>query len=617
MMILIKLFWLLILLALDVCTTVAEKDVEITTLYAGTMQVQYKYENGTMATVPCPRYFVTLPATSVQAEIKYKLEHERWSDRVILDLLYYSLQHGSVSGPSSSNNKNTSSTQKQQIQWDILQRGENSHCKWEGITCNKKNEVIQIVVFGLGVSGTLPNELHQMSQLERFNVRNNKIQGTLPASYGSMSNLRLFNAQRNEISGSIPESYRGMINITSFFLSDNSLTGTISSTVLHDWKKLMHLDLSRNRFEGPFPVGLFEDKLQLFNVSLSHNALTGTFPAILTKLEGLKLLDLNNNKLTGQLPRLEDSAPNLIELKIGSNQLTGTIPTEILLLSKIQKLELGDNLLTGTLPRGDDVVDRLEAVPTGGKWGDIKALKHLDLRSNQLSGTIPAQLAVGLSRLTKLDLGFNFLEGTLPTTFGLMKRLQFLLLPYNNLEGSIPVELVNTSKLLKFNFTENRFTYLPTAICDRADITKETIYFYLMGCNVFMCERGSFTLNGAQDMYTNCQFCKGLKGPEADYIGRATCPTQKFLYGDLNMDNDLSETEILRLFHTSTGGLHWGKKYESWGMPTGDACILPGVTCKDKIHVSKIELTEVLMCGDFGRNRLDDDECHGIPSELA
>ena len=81
------------------------------------------------------------------------------------------------------------------------------------------------------------------------------------------------------------------------------------------------------------------------------------------------------------------------------------------------------------------------------------------------------------------------------------------------------------------------------------------------------------------------------------------------------MSGKLSEMEMLRLFHAGVGGMHWGKKYEDWGIATGDPCILPGITCVDG-HITKIEVLDIPMCTDYARNPLPNEDCRGIPSEL-
>jgi Leucine-rich repeat (LRR) protein len=76
----------------------------------------------------------------------------------------------------------------------------------------------------------------------------------------------------------------------------------------------------------------------------------------------------------------------------------------------------------------------------------LKHLKVLILRSNNLTGQIPAPLA-NFSSLSHLDLAFNQLEGTIPTSIGVLKDLNFLGLAYNNLSGEPPISIYNLSCL--------------------------------------------------------------------------------------------------------------------------------------------------------------------------
>ena len=91
----------------------------------------------------------------------------------------------------------------------------------------------------------------------------------------------------------------------------------------------------------------------------------------------------------------------------------------------VAELNLRENQLTGTLPV---------------ELGTLASLTILNLRDNQLGGTIPAELNK-LTNLVELDLNSNQLRGTIPTELGNLGNLQYLILYNNELSGTIPTEL--------------------------------------------------------------------------------------------------------------------------------------------------------------------------------
>ena len=71
-------------------------------------------------------------------------------------------------------------------------------------------------------------------------------------------------------------------------------------------------------------------------------------------------------------------------------------------------------------------------------------MASLDLRNNQLSGTIPASIG-NLSNLKRLYLSDNQLSGTIPASIGNLSNLERLYLSDNQLSGSIPESIGNLS----------------------------------------------------------------------------------------------------------------------------------------------------------------------------
>ena len=118
-------------------------------------------------------------------------------------------------------------------------------------------------------------------------------------------------------------------------------------------------------------------------------------------------------------------------LILSSNQLSGSIPAELANLSRLQYLYLSSNQLTGNIPP---------------ELGNLSNLQYLHMPTNQLSGSIPPELG-DLSNLLLLHLSSNGLSGSIPPELGNLSSLGSLYLGYNNLSGIIPPELGDLSSL--------------------------------------------------------------------------------------------------------------------------------------------------------------------------
>ena len=206
--------------------------------------------------------------------------------------------------------------------------------QWYGVMVDESGRVMWLSLHGNNLSGAIPAELDNLSNLQSLNLSGNELSGTIPAELDNLSNLQSLNLSGNELSGTIPAELDNLSNLQSLNLSGNELSGTISA----------ELDNLSN----------------LQSLNLSGNELSGTIPAELGRLTRLRWLDLSDNELSGTIP------PELSRLKLGrygisrdvstghldlsGNQLTGELPASLGLMAFVGRLHLYDNKLTGTLP---------------------------------------------------------------------------------------------------------------------------------------------------------------------------------------------------------------------------------------------------------------------------
>lgn len=290
------------------------------------------------------------------------------------------------------------------------------------------------------LSGTLPPELGNLSNLRDINLRGNQLTGPIPGELGNLSQLKNLNLSDNQLSGSIPIQFMNLANLNTVDIKYNKLSGSLPAE-LGNLTNLNILELCGNQLTGSIPSELGNLSL-LTKLDLSDNQLNGSIPAALGNLSALEELNLFINKLSGSIPAEFAHLSNLKELRLFENQLSGPIPVDFRELSDLTLLDLSKNVLTGSLP---------------ASLGNISKLNVLDLSKNQLSGSIPAEFRK-LYNLTQLYLDNNQLSGFIPPELGNLLNLGFLFLYNNQLSGIIPATFVHLTNLNWLYLHNNRLS---------------------------------------------------------------------------------------------------------------------------------------------------------------
>ncbi|MXY97193.1 MAG: hypothetical protein F4Z29_05475 [Gemmatimonadetes bacterium] len=276
---------------------------------------------------------------------------------------------------------------------------------WHEVTTDENGRVTELSFWENNLSGSIPPELGQLTNLKHLYIAKNHLSGSIPTELGQLQNLEILWLFRNRISGSIPAE-------------------------LGQLRKLKVLNLDGNRLVGSIPPELGQlqnlETLELgSNPGRSSNQLIGSIPVELGQLQNLTHLDLRNNRLSGSIPAELGQFPNLARLDLGGNELTSFIPTEL---------------------------------------GKLRNLIVMGLTGNQLTGEIPPELS-RLSKLENLSLDKNRLEGSVPSELGKLSHLTLLLLSENEaLAGPVPIELTNLSNLVHFSLSGTQLCVPPDEV---------------------------------------------------------------------------------------------------------------------------------------------------------
>ena len=194
-----------------------------------------------------------------------------------------------------------------------------------------------------------------------------------------------------------------MLSLTTFGNS-NSILPNIHS-----------LDLSNNKISGILSWNMGNDTLQYLN--LSYNSIC-EFEMLSWK--NIKILDLHFNQLQGPLP----TSPKSINFfSISNNKLRREMSPLICKVSSIGVLDLSNNNLSGILSH------------CLGNFS--KELYVLNLQRNQFHGTI-SQTFLKSNVVKNLDFNGNQLEGLLPRSLIICRKLEVLDLGNNKINDTFP-----------------------------------------------------------------------------------------------------------------------------------------------------------------------------------
>ena len=366
---------------------------------------------------------------------------------------------------------------------------------WHGVAVDTNGRVSSLTLNSNGLSGSIPAELGNLSNLQRLSLSQNQLTGTIPTELGNLSSLQQLVLWNNNLSGEIPTELGNLTSLQQLVLWNNNLSGEIP-TELGNLSNLEELALWGNRLTGEIPTEL-GNLSNLEELVLWGNRLTGEIPTELGNLTSLERLNLNDNMLSGEIPTELGNLSNLEELVLYNNQLSGEIPSSLGSLTSLERLYLNDNMLSGEIPTELGNLSNLEGlllhnnqlsgeIPSSlgsltslqslylwnnnlsgeipSSLGNLTSLEQLYLNENMLSGEIPSSLG-NLSNLRQLSLSRNMLSGEIPSSLGTLSNLQQLSLSRNMLSGEIPSSLGNLSNLQQLSLSRNMLSgTIPTEL---------------------------------------------------------------------------------------------------------------------------------------------------------
>ncbi|GAV60637.1 Pkinase domain-containing protein/LRR_1 domain-containing protein/LRRNT_2 domain-containing protein/LRR_8 domain-containing protein [Cephalotus follicularis] len=340
-----------------------------------------------------------------------------------------------------------------------------SPCGFSGITCNKESgKVIEISLDGKSLSGEISPSVSVLESLTTLWLPSNLISGKLPSQLVNCTNLKVLNVSVNEMVGALPD-ISTLRNLEILDLSSNCFSGEFPTWV-GNLTGLLSLGLGLNDFdesEIPDSIRNLKNLTWLFLASCN---LRGEIPESFSELKDLQTLDITRNNISGNFPKAITKLRKLIKIELYGNILTGEIPPDLANLTLLQEFDISENQLYGKLPEEIGNLKNLTVfqcyknnfsgkLPEG--FGDMRLLIGFSIYRNSFSGEFPANFG-RYSPLNSIDISENQFSGGFPRFLCEKKNLQFLLALANSFSGEFPDTYADCKSLQRVRINKNHLS---------------------------------------------------------------------------------------------------------------------------------------------------------------
>ncbi|XP_008371720.2 receptor kinase-like protein Xa21 isoform X2 [Malus domestica] len=310
-------------------------------------------------------------------------------------------------------------------------------CNWVGVTCGVGHlRVTALNLSYMGLTGSIPPQLGNLSFLVQLEFRNNSFHGTLPSELSRLRRLKLIRFSFNNFIGTIPSWFGSLSELQTFDLYGNQFSGFIPNAIFN-LSALQVLDLRNNELSGSIPREVEKLKM-LEEILLGHNNFTGSIPREIGNLTMLKVIYLDYNMFE-EIPNLIGSKDLVEKLYVQVNDLKGPVPLEVFNMSSLKILALTINHLTGSIP--DDFCQHLPSI------------QILSLARNKLDGPLPSKFWQ-CKELLQFSLDYNNFGGSIPKSIGNSTQLAEITISYNNLTGTLSNGMEVAVKVLNLQLEE-------------------------------------------------------------------------------------------------------------------------------------------------------------------
>ncbi len=145
-----------------------------------------------------------------------------------------------------------------------------------------------------GLLGSIPDDINRLSLLRELNLYQNALTGTLPQGFSRLVHLRHLTLSYNQLHGSLPQYLDDLVLLREIWAHDNDFTGPIPS--FSQAPDIHKIYLNDNSLSGVIPTNFIEatiggmQEFETIHVNLASNSLTGMVPESLDSLQELEIV---------------------------------------------------------------------------------------------------------------------------------------------------------------------------------------------------------------------------------------------------------------------------------------------------------------------------------------
>ncbi|XP_055833781.1 receptor protein-tyrosine kinase CEPR2-like [Solanum dulcamara] len=351
--------------------------------------------------------------------------------------------------------------------WNFLESWKytDSPCKFYGIQCDKHTGLVtEISLDNKSLSGVISPSISVLQSLTSLVLPSNLLSGNLPSQLANCTNLKVLNVTLNNMNGMIPD-LSSLAKLEVLDLSMNYFSGQFPAW-FGKLTSLVALGLGGNNYDAGNLPDSFGKLKKLYWLYLAESNLTGQIPESIFEMEALGTLDISKNHISGNFPKSINKLQNLFKIELYQNNLTGELPVELVDLLHLQEIDISGNQLEGILPKGIDNLKNLTVfqifknnfsgeIPPG--FGDLQHLNGFSVYRNSFSGEIPANLG-RFSPLNSVDISENKFSGAFPKYLCQNGNLQNLLAVENSFTGEFPDNYASCKPLTRLRVSRNQLS---------------------------------------------------------------------------------------------------------------------------------------------------------------
>ncbi|KAL7218694.1 hypothetical protein ACSBR2_011877 [Camellia fascicularis] len=330
----------------------------------------------------------------------------------------------------------------------------------------KLTELTELHLSDINLYGSIPSFLSNLTQLILLNLSSNHLSGEITSQLTNLTHLISLDLDDNQLEGSIPRSFFELKNLEIIHLASNNL-GNLELENFLMLRKRTYLNLSINKLTM-LSKTTSNSTLPKLKVLILDTCNLMEFPNFLHFQDKLEMLSLRENKIYGQILAwmLNTSVETLEIIRFQRNFLTGFEQhPDILPWDNLIILHLSYNMMKGPL-----LIPPLSTqsyhVGYSGLTGELsplicrlRSLSTLDLSKNNLTGTIPSCLSNSSDSLSILDLNDNNFQGPIPHSYMKGNKLKMIDFSGNKLQGKVPRSLASCTELGILDLSHNLIEY--------------------------------------------------------------------------------------------------------------------------------------------------------------